>query len=66
MNEKQLCLPDLYLAIDRRQREFREMELERMVPRRSGPSIRQSVGQSVVRFGVRVSGEPNLNPVRSR
>jgi hypothetical protein len=66
MNEKQLCLPDLYLAYDRREREFRAMELERMVPRRPRPSVRQSVGQSVVRFGVRVSGEPNLKPVRSR
>ena len=66
MNQKQLCLPDLYLANDRREREFRAMELERSVPRQSGPSVRQSVGQSVVRFGVRVSGEPNLKPVRSR
>jgi hypothetical protein len=66
MNQKQLCLPDLYLANDRRQREFRAMELERSVPHQQRSSVRQSVGQSVVRFGVRVSGEPNLKPVRSR
>jgi hypothetical protein len=66
MNEKQLALPDLYLAIDRRQREFRAMELERSVPRMSRPSVRQSVGLSFVRFGERLSGEPNLKPVRSR
>jgi hypothetical protein len=66
MNEKQLCLPDLYLANDRREREFRAMALERSVPRQSRPSVRQSVGQSFVRFGARVAGEPNLKPVRSR
>jgi hypothetical protein len=66
MNEKQLALPDLYLANDRREREFRALELERSVPRQSRPSARQSVGQSFVRFGVRLSGEPNMKPVRSR
>ena len=66
MNQKQLCLPDLYLANDRREREFRAMELERSVPRQSRGSVRQSVGQSFVRFGVRLSGEPNMKPVRSR
>ncbi|HEX5824778.1 MAG TPA: hypothetical protein VFY18_10010 [Candidatus Limnocylindrales bacterium] len=66
MNEKQLALPDLYLALDRREREFRAMELERSVPRKSRPSVRQSVGLSFVRFGERLSGEANLKPVRSR
>jgi len=66
MHEKQLALPDLYLAYDRREREFRAMELERSVPSQSRGSVRQSVGQSVVRFGVRVSGEPSMKPVRSR
>ena len=66
MNQKQLCLPDLYLANDRRQREYRALELERSVPRQPRMPVRQSVGQSVVRFGERVSGEPNLKPVRSR
>ena len=66
MNEKQLALPDLYLAYDKREREFRAAALERSVPRQARPSVRRSVGQSFVRFGVRVSGEPNLKPVRSR
>ena len=65
MNQKQLALPDLYLAYDRREREFRAAELERSVPR-PDRSVRQSVGQSFVRFGVRVAGEPNLRPARSR
>jgi hypothetical protein len=54
------------MANYRREREFRAMELERSVPRQSRPSARQSVGQSFVRFGVRLSGEPNMKPVRSR
>jgi hypothetical protein len=66
MNEKQLALPDLYLAVDRREREFRAVELERSVSRKSRPSVRRSVGLSFVRFGERLSGEPNLKPVRSR
>jgi hypothetical protein len=66
MKEKQLALPDLFLAYDRREREFRAVELERSVPRQARSSVRQAVGQSFVRFGVRVSGEPNLKPVRSR
>jgi hypothetical protein len=66
MNEKQLCLPDLYLANDRREREFRAVELERSVPRQPRSSVRQAVGQSFVRFGARVAGEPNLKPARSR
>ncbi len=66
MNEKQLALPDLFLAQDRREREFRAMELERSVPRRSPPSIRQSIGQSFVRLGERLAGEPTLEPARSR
>jgi hypothetical protein len=65
MNQKQLALPDLYLAYDKREREFRAMELERSVPRQDR-SVRQSVGQSFVRFGARVAGEPNLRPARSR
>jgi hypothetical protein len=66
MNEKQLFPMALYLANDRREREVHAAARERSVPRRPRPSIRQSVGQSLVRFGVRLAGEPNLKPVRSR
>ena len=66
MNEKQLYPLVLYLANDRRERELRAIARERSVARPVRPSARQLVGQSVVRLGERLSGEPNLKPVRSR
>jgi hypothetical protein len=66
MNEKHLFPLALYLANDSRERERRAIARERSAIRADGPSARQLVGQSVVRFGKRLSGEPNLKPVRSR
>jgi hypothetical protein len=66
MNEKQMYPLALYLANDRRNRELRAAERARRVPSQARPSVRQTVGQSFVRFGTRLAGEPNLKPVRSR
>jgi hypothetical protein len=65
MNEQQYPVA-LYLAYDRREREFRAAARERSVPSQPRSSIRHVVGQSVVRFGERLAGVVNLNPVRSR
>ena len=66
MNERQQYPLDLYLANDRRDREFRAAARERSVPGQPRSSVRRFVGQSVVRFGQRLAGEANLKPVRSR
>ena len=67
MNEQQQSYPlALYLANDRREREFRAAARERSVAHQPQSSVRQFVGQSVVRFGERLAGEANLKPVRSR
>jgi len=66
MNEKQLFPLALYLANDRREREFQANERERSVARQRRLSVRRSVGQSIVRFGERLAGEAYRAPVRSR
>jgi hypothetical protein len=66
MNEKHLFPLALYLANDRREREFRANDRERSVPRQPRPSVRRSVGQSIVRFGERLAGDPYLEPARFR
>jgi hypothetical protein len=66
MNEKRLFPVALYLANDRREREFLANERERSVVRQPRPSVRRSVGQSIVRFGERLAGEAYPAPVRSR
>jgi hypothetical protein len=37
-----------------------------LVPRQPGSSVRRSVGQSLVRIGERLVGEPQPEPARSR
>ena len=66
MNEKQLFPLALYLANDSRERERRAAASARRAPRAPRATVRQSVGQSFVRFGQRLAGEPNLKPIRSR
>jgi hypothetical protein len=66
MNEKRLFPLALYLANDKREREFEANERERSARRQPGPSVRRSVGQSIVRFGERLAGEAYPTPVRSR
>jgi hypothetical protein len=66
MNERQQYPLALYLANDRRDREFRAAARERNVPSQPRFPVRRFVGQSVVRFGQRLAGEANLKPVRSR
>jgi len=66
MNEKQLYPLALYLAKARREDELREAEDIRRLPRQPRPSVRRSVGQSLVRLGERLAGEPNLKPARFR
>ena len=66
MNMRQQYPLDLYLANDRREREFRAVARERSVPSQPRFAVRRVVGQSVVRFGERLAGEANLRPVRSR
>ena len=66
MNDKQLFPLALYLANAERERQLRDAAFARRVPRRPRASVRRTVGRSVVRFGQRLAGEPNLKPVRSR
>jgi hypothetical protein len=66
MNEKHLFPMALYLAKARRDDELREAADVRQLPRHARPSVRRSVGQSLVRLGVRLAGEPNLRPARFR
>ncbi len=66
MNQKQLFPLALFLAYEKREREFREAAEARRVSRPARASVRRSVGRSFVRFGQRLAGEPSLKPVRSR
>jgi hypothetical protein len=54
----------LYLANERREREYREAELVRMVARKPRRPLRQAVGQVLVRAGVRLAGEVPLELAR--
>ena len=56
----------LYLANDARDRELRDAARARRVQNQPRRSVRQAVGQSLVRAGERLVGEPNLTPARSR
>ena len=66
MNNRPLYPLALYLANDARQREIRAAEQARQVPSQPRPSLRRSVGRSIVRIGVRLAGEPSLGLARSR
>jgi hypothetical protein len=54
----------LYLANERREREYREAELARLVPREPRRPLRLVVGQVLVRAGVRLAGEAPLELAR--
>ena len=56
----------LYLANEARDRELRDAARARRVPSRPRRSVRLAVGQSLVRVGERLAGEPNLELARSR
>jgi hypothetical protein len=66
MENRQLYPLALYLANAARERERRAAADERRVPRQPRPSVRRSVGQSLVRFGERLAGEAHLEPARFR
>lgn len=56
----------LYLAMDAREREIRAAARERRVSRGQAAPLRRAVGQSIIRIGARVAGEPSLGLARSR
>jgi hypothetical protein len=56
----------LYLANDARDREMRDADRARRVLSQPRRSIRQAVGQSLVRVGARLAGEPSLELARFR
>ena len=56
----------LYLVNEDREREFRAAARRRLVVSQPRRSVRQAVGQSLVRVGERLVGEPNLELARSR
>jgi hypothetical protein len=56
----------LYLANDARDRDIRDAARARRVPRQPSRSIRQAVGQSIVRLGARMAGEQYPELARSR
>ncbi len=53
------------LAQERIEREIATAQLVRQA-RQPAPSIRQSVGRRIIRFGARLAAEPTLESVRSR
>jgi hypothetical protein len=55
----------LRLVNERNAEQFRQAAEARLFARPS-PSLRQAVGQSIVRIGVRLAGEPSLELARSR
>ncbi len=55
----------LRLAKERRNDEMKQAENARRFARPSKP-LRRSVGQSIVRFGERLAGEPSLELARFR
>jgi hypothetical protein len=55
----------LRLVKERHEQEFREAAEARRFARPSQP-IRRAVGQSIVRIGARLAGEPGLGLARSR
>jgi hypothetical protein len=66
MNNRPMYPLALYLANDAREREIRAAERARRVPSQPRPSVRRSVGRSIVRIGARLAGEPSLELARFR
>jgi hypothetical protein len=56
----------LFLANEARERDIRAAAEARRVPRRANRPVRQRVGQSIVRLGVRLAGEQPFELARSR
>ena len=56
----------LFLANEARDREFRAAARARLVPRQPRQSVRRAVGQSLVRAGARLAGEPSFELARFR
>ena len=56
----------LYLANAARERELRAAAQARLAPRQPRRSFRRVVGQSLVRAGARLAGEPSLELARFR
>jgi hypothetical protein len=56
----------LFLANDARDREIRDAARARRVASQPRRSIRQALGQSLVRVGERLAGEPSLELARFR
>jgi hypothetical protein len=66
MENKSLFPLVLFLANERRDRELRDAARARLVQNQPRRSVRLVVGQSLVRVGERLVGEPNLELARSR
>jgi hypothetical protein len=66
MNNRPIYPLALYLANDAREREIRAAERARRVPSQPRPSVRRSIGRSIVRIGARLAGEPSLELARFR
>jgi hypothetical protein len=66
MENRRLYPLALYLAHAVRDEELRAAAQARLVPRQPASSVRRSVGQSLVRLGEHLVGEPPAEPVRSR
>jgi hypothetical protein len=66
MENRSLFPLALYLVNERREREYRAAARSRLVARQPRRSLRLAVGQSLVRVGERLVGEPNLGLARSR
>ena len=56
----------LYLANEARDRDMRAAAEARRAPRQVHRPVRQRVGQSIVRLGVRLAGEQPFELARSR
>ena len=56
----------LYLANEARDRQLRDAARRRLVPNQPRRSVRRAVGQSLVRAGERLAGEPSFELARSR
>ena len=66
MENRRLFPLALYLVNDAREREFRAAARARQVARRPRRSVRQAVGQSLVRAGERLAGDQSFELARLR
>ena len=56
----------LELARERREEQIRETARQRLVAQSSTPSLRRSVGRTIIRIGERMAAEPSMSLARSR